>query len=51
MRERRGMKKQTNPLRKDGKTIFKLLEKRWLAELPLISEERKRDRFEGKEER
>ena len=30
-------------------TIFKLLEKRWLAELPLLREERKRDRFEGRE--
>jgi len=41
--------KQTNLLRKYGKTIFKLLEKRWIRELPLAGEERERDRFKGEE--
>ena len=41
--------KEDNPLRKYGKTIFKLLEKRWLKELPVGGEERKRDKFKGKE--
>ncbi|MHA1685495.1 MAG: hypothetical protein ACTSYD_03705 [Candidatus Heimdallarchaeaceae archaeon] len=40
---------QTNLLRKYGKTIFKLLEKRWIREVPLAGEERKRDRFKEKE--
>ena len=40
---------QNNLLRKYGKTIFKLLEKRWIREVPLAEEERERDRFKEEE--
>ena len=41
--------KEDNPLRKYGKTIFKLLENRWLKELPVGGEEKERDKFKGEE--
>ncbi|MHA1417287.1 MAG: transposase [Candidatus Heimdallarchaeaceae archaeon] len=44
------MTKPHTPLwRKYGKMVFKVLDKKWIKEIPLIEEERKKDRFTTEE--